>query len=160
MLTTLFFVIRSKYFERSDWLKPVARTGQSKKTFKGSLNRNGKSSGKLSAWDMWMEKHPQYQSIGNIWDKCDHDVTAGKVDFSVHFKGTLLHDKEYDFCEECEDLEEPLECPFKKGRELNLDTAVKLPSYIPKGHYVIFSRIKDQDGKEIGCINAEMLTGK
>ena len=34
----------------------------------------------------------------------------------VKYKGMVLHDYEYDLCEEVADMEKPLYCPFKKGK--------------------------------------------
>lgn len=102
---TLFFVIRSKYFERSDFLRPVSVSGT--RTIKHSKEETSASSHsqeeiredessstggivgsflagvkgllqqsdtkkipKLSPWDKWMKENPQFQSIGDIYDKC------------------------------------------------------------------------------------------
>ena len=100
---TLFFIIRSKYFERSDFLRPVsvsvARTIKHSKEetsnsaeekikkdesssqggivgsflagVKGLLQQSDtKKIAKLSPWDNWMKENPQFQSIGDIYDKC------------------------------------------------------------------------------------------
>eukprot|EP00112_Aurelia_sp_Birch-Aquarium-sp1_P000772 Seg1075.7 transcript_id=Seg1075.7/GoldUCD/mRNA.D3Y31 product="Phosphatidylglycerol/phosphatidylinositol transfer protein" protein_id=Seg1075.7/GoldUCD/D3Y31 len=222
---TLFFVIRSKYFERSDFLRPVSVSGT--RTIKHSKEETSASSHsqeeiredessstggivgsflagvkgllqqsdtkkipKLSPWDRWMKENSQFQSIGDIYDKCDNKtrkkigkvvleqdtekgvkllmvlnmtfnrrVEAGKAHMIVTYRGLEMHNDEYDLCEEAADLEKPLYCPFKKGYELKLRNYIKLPSYIPKGHYIVFSRVTDQLGEEFACINAEVLTG-
>ena len=63
--------------------------------------------------------------VGTLWpfsEGCnffslslDKDVTAGKAQMLIKYKGMVLHDYEYDLCEEVADLENPLYCPFKKG---------------------------------------------
>ena len=74
-----FFTIRSKYFERSDFLKPVSLLGnennehsQTSLLNKG-LGRNlveQEATQRISPWDIWMAKNKQMQSIGDIWNKC------------------------------------------------------------------------------------------
>ena len=90
----LFFSIRSKYFERSDFLRPVTRTikntaGRLSKSWHKTVDNNaviesimdaeindyGQSSessdiGTLSPWEKWMLDNPHLQSVGDIFDKC------------------------------------------------------------------------------------------
>lgn len=92
---TLFFAIRSKYFERSDFLRPVSRTiknaaGQLSKPWTkqksnivedildsavsdgNQLVKMGDSiiQPTLPPWEKWMLENPHLQSVGDIYDKC------------------------------------------------------------------------------------------
>ena len=92
----LFFSIRSKYFERSDFLRPVTRTIKntagrvSKSWYRNSNddivesimkenmideNQNSdiahtKNVLHLSPWEKWMMENPHLQSVGSIFDRC------------------------------------------------------------------------------------------
>ena len=48
----------------------------------------------------------------------DKDITAGKAQMIVKYKDMVLHDYEYDLCEEVADMENPLYCPFRKGNSV------------------------------------------
>eukprot|EP00795_Rhopilema_esculentum_P001390 gene1390-15801_t len=214
----VYFTVRAKYFERSDFLRPVTRTiknAPGKLTEKrlktnddifsdildnvheGERHHNqrmGEHQVFMTAnpWDKWMLENPHLQSVGEIFNRCDNRtrktigkvvleqdkedaklvkilmllnmtfdkrVTSGKAHMLVKYKGLEMYDNEHDLCEEALDLDTPLYCPISKGYKLRLRNYIKLPSYIPKGHYVIRSRVTDQDEKEFGCIEAEVMTG-
>ena len=87
----VFFSIRSKYFERSDFLRPVSRTikntaGRISKTWQHRdeniienilddkeermQSMDTSESTTLQPWDKWMMENPHLQPVGDIFDKC------------------------------------------------------------------------------------------
>lgn len=92
----LFFTIRSKYFERSDFLRPVSRTIKNaagristswhqheSNTVEDIMDGVGEDENQntneltdastlsnLAPWEKWMAENPHLQSVGDIFDKC------------------------------------------------------------------------------------------
>ena len=108
----LFFSIRSKYFERSDFLRPVTRTikntaGRLSKSWNkdvdnhaiiedimdNKINDYDQSSensniGTIPPWNKWMLDNPHLQSVGDIFNKC------GKSNILSLIKGDSLFGKQ------------------------------------------------------------------
>uniref|UniRef100_A0A7M5WVL8 MD-2-related lipid-recognition domain-containing protein n=2 Tax=Clytia hemisphaerica TaxID=252671 RepID=A0A7M5WVL8_9CNID len=89
-----------------------------------------------------------------------YEITSSSVKMEVFYNDELFMSKNKDMCEEAKLLDTPYSCPIKAGYKLVIEDVAKLPSYIPKGKYRIFSIVYDQDKKEIGCTFIDFKTGE
>lgn len=90
----------------------------------------------------------------------DHEITASTASMEVYYNGEVLYTKVKDMCEAAKELDTPYSCPIKAGHKLVIVDVARLPSYIPKGSYRVFSTVQDQNKKEIGCTYIEFKTGE
>ena len=105
----LFFSIRSKYFERSDFLRPVTRTikntaGRLSKSwqrdnndiienimddkfgndYEGPESIDTVEPSFISPWNKWMLENTHLQSVGDIFNRC------GRKNFATYFSVVSL----------------------------------------------------------------------
>lgn len=90
----------------------------------------------------------------------DYEIVASTANMEVYYNDDLLYTKVKDMCEAAKELDTPYSCPVKSGHTLVIQDVAKMPSYIPKGKYRVFSNIIDQNKKEIGCTYIEFKTGE
>jgi len=85
----------------------------------------------------------------------DKDVTGGLMYLTCQYNGNDLYSSHWDLCTADSDQDNRvIFCPIKAGRRKFIKE-LKIPNYLPKGHYSTKAWLQDQTGKSIGCAFAD-----
>jgi len=78
------------------------------------------------------------------------EVTAGEYEFDISLDGIPIHSEKGDLCKFG-----TIQCPIKPGSTSFIFTE-SLPSFVPSGSYKITVKGKQQDSKQLFCVEVDM----
>ncbi|ESO08934.1 hypothetical protein HELRODRAFT_168855 [Helobdella robusta] len=83
----------------------------------------------------------------------DKDITAGRIFLACQYNGNDIYSKDWDLCtleKEIKPEDRIINCPVSKGKRRFVKD-LKIPNYLPKGHFIARAWVVDQHNMEIGC---------